>query len=257
MAVQGGAGHFVALDGVCMLIGRSDGVVPEHAHYAIQVAFCSERGVGFRPGSKDAWTEYDGAIIRSRQPHTMDATRARAVAVIFVEPETREGRALNERYLDTGIAPLPPALIAELRGELFAAWDDRNATAVNSAMRRTIDLLTGGVQPSVVADERILRAVAFIKAHLDRPLTLDAVAEEACLSPSRFRHLFVEQTGMAMRPYILWRRFLLVWELLAKGESLSYAAHSAGFSDAAHLSRTSRNVFGFPPSALQMEAPMR
>jgi AraC-like DNA-binding protein len=112
------------------------------------------------------------------------------------------------------------------------------------------------VEPAVVTDERILRAVAHIRAHLDAPLTLDDVADVACLSPSRFRHLFVEQTGVGLRPYVLWRRFLRVWELLTEGASLSTAAHAAGFADAAHLSRTSRSMFGFPPSAMQMAGPL-
>jgi AraC family transcriptional regulator len=85
-------------------------------------------------------------------------------------------------------------------------------------------------------------------------LTLEEVANEACLSPSRFRHLFVEQTGTALRPYVLWRRFLLAWEIVMRGGSLSTAAHSAGFADAAHLTRTSHRMFGFPPSALQINA---
>jgi AraC-like DNA-binding protein len=119
-----------------------------------------------------------------------------------------------------------------------------------------VQALTGGVEPAVVSDERILRAVSYIKSHLDAPLTLDEVASAAFLSPSRFRHLFVEQTGLALRPYILWRRFLRVWELLTAGESLSAAAHRAGFADAAHLTRTSRRMFGFPPSAIQMAAPL-
>jgi AraC-like DNA-binding protein len=76
-----------------------------------------------------------------------------------------------------------------------------------------------------------------------------------CLSPSRFRHLFVAETGMAFRPYVLWRRFVHVWELLARGTSLTAAAHAAGFADAAHLSRTSRSTFGYPPSALHIERP--
>ena len=240
-----------------MLIGRSVGVVPEHAHYAIQIAFGSEPGVCFRTAAGAEWTAYDGVIIRSRQPHGMDATRVRANAVIFVEPETAAGRALTERYLQGGIAHLPPELIAGLRERLFSAWDRRSGAETTAATREVIDTLTGGTPPSVVADERILRAIAFIRTHLDAPLTLEQVASEACLSPSRFRHLFVEETGMALRPYILWRRFLLVWEMLMHGESLSAAAHRAGFADAAHLSRTSRNVFGFPPSALQMEGPLR
>jgi AraC-like DNA-binding protein len=55
---------------------------------------------------------------------------------------------------------------------------------------------------------------------------------------------------MGLRPYILWRRFLRVWELLMAGETLSSAAHGAGFADSAHLTRTSRRMFGIPPSAL-------
>ena len=257
MVVQGGIGHFVPLDGACMLIGRNVGVVPEHAHYAMQIAFGSEPGVRFRTSAGGEWSEYDGAIIRSRQPHGMDATAVRANAVIFVEPETAAGRALAERYLQGGIAQLPSELLTSLRHRLFSAWDSRSAVETAAATREVIDALTGGTPPSVVADERILRAIAYIRSHLDAPLTLDQVAAEACLSPSRFRHLFVEETGMALRPYILWRRFLLVWELLTKGESLSTAAHSAGFADAAHLTRTSRSVFGFPPSALQIEGPLR
>lgn len=249
--------HFVAWDGGCLFIGRGGGVVPVHAHYAIQIAFGSEPGISFRAGEEDAWTEYAGAIIPSRQPHGMDVTGLPANVVIFVEPETREGRALAERWLRGGIAAIPEALFAELAPPLFAAhFGERSAAAVERAARQVIHVLTGGVAPAVVTDERILRAVAHIRAHSDAPLTLADVAEVACLSPSRFRHLFVEQTGVGLRPYILWRRFLRVWELLSAGESLSMAAHAAGFADAAHLSRTSRSTFGFPPSAMPLAAAM-
>jgi AraC-like DNA-binding protein len=251
------AGHFVSWDGGCLFIGYNGGVVPIHAHYAIQIAFGSEPGLRFRTDERAPWTDYDGAIIASRQPHAMDPTRVHASAVLFVEPETREGRALTERYLHGGIAAIPRALVADLAPRLFAAWQqERSAAAVEGVARHVVSALTGGLEPTVVSDERILRAVAHIKAHLDGPLTLDDVAAVACLSPSRFRHLFVEQTGMALRPYILWRRFLRVWELLMAGEALSRAAHAAGFADAAHLSRTSRSTFGFPPSAMQLAGPL-
>ena len=246
-------GHFVPWDGGCLFIGRGGGLVPVHAHYAIQIAFGGPPGIRFRGGGREPWTEYAGAIIPSRQPHEMDATRVHPTAVLFVEPETREGRALTERHLRDGIAAIPPDVHATLAPPLFAAWqDERTAAAVEREARRVVRALTGGVHPTVVSDERILRATAHIRAHLDAPLTLEEVAEVACLSPSRFRHLFVEQTGMALRPYILWRRFLRVWELLTDGASLSSAAHAAGFADAAHLSRTSRTMFGIPPSAMQM-----
>ena len=105
---------------------------------------------------------------------------------------------------------------------------------------------------AVVSDERIVRAIEYIRSHLGQPLTLEDVAREAYLSPSRFRHLFVEQTGTVLRSYVLWRRFLLAWEVVTRGGTLSAAAHRAGFADAAHLTRTSHRMFGFAPSALQV-----
>ena len=240
-------------DGGCMVIGRAVGITPMHSHYAIQIAFGSESGIRFRPSDRDGWTEYGGAIIPSRQPHSMDASVVPFNAVLFVEPETREGHALDERYLRGGIAELPDEILATVGPALFAAWhEQRSARAVVDAARRVVQAFTGGVEPAVVSDERILRAISYINNHLGSSLTLEEVAREAYLSPSRFRHLFVEETGMALRPYVLWRRFVRVWELLMAGDSLSAAAHRAGFADAAHLTRTSRRMFGFPPSGLQL-----
>ncbi len=245
--------HFIPWDGGCLFIGRGGGLIPVHAHYAIQVAFGSEPGIRFRTDDREGWATYAGAVIASRQPHAMDVTRVPANAVLFVEPETREGRALAERHLRDGVAAIPDALVAEVVPPLFAAYfETRTAAAVERAARRVVHALTGGVEPAVVTDARILRAVAHVKAHLGAPLALDDVAGVACLSPSRFRHLFVEQTGVGLRPYVLWRRFLRVWELLSGGASLSAAAHAAGFADAAHLTRTSRAMFGFPPSVMPM-----
>jgi AraC family transcriptional regulator len=251
-------GNFVPLDGGCLLIGRGGSIVPVHAHYAIQIAFGSTPGIQFRGGEREEWTSYPGAIIPSRQPHSMDVRHVQPNVVVFVEPETRHGRAIAERWLADGIATVPWELIEEHGLPIFAAWqEERTATAITAATRRLIRALMGGVEPLVVSDERILRAIAHIRAHVDQPLTLEDVADVACLSPSRFRHLFVEETGMAFRPYVLWRRFLKVWELLAEGASLSAAAHAAGFADAAHLSRTSKQMFGFPPSLMQVATPLR
>jgi AraC family transcriptional regulator len=257
MSTVGGVGHFVSWNGGCLLIGRNVGVVPSHSHYAIQIAFGSEPGLRFRTSDRDEWQSYTGAIIPSRQPHAMDATRLGGNAVLFVEPETREGRAITQRFLAGGIASIPEELLRETAPALFAAWRAQSEASVVTAARNVVEKLTGGIAPTEASDERVLRAIAFINSHLDEPLTLEAVAAEAFLSPSRFRHLFVEQTGMALRPYILWRRFLKVWELLMAGESLSVAAHRAGFADSAHLSRTSRRMFGLPPSALHMLGPLR
>jgi AraC family transcriptional regulator len=246
-------GHFVHWDDGCMLIGRGGDVVPVHAHYAHQIAFGSVPGIRFRGSEREEWTEYPGAIIPSRQPHSMDVRHVQPNLVLFVEPETRQGRAIAERWLGDGIASIPWEIVEAHGAAIFDAWqEERSHAAMEQAAKQLVHALAGGVEPSVVSDERILRATAHIRAHLYKPLTLEDVADVACLSPSRFRHLFVEQTGMTFRPYVLWRRFLKVWELLMNGASLSAAAHAAGFADAAHLSRTSKQMFGFPPSLMHV-----
>ncbi|HEY0997243.1 MAG TPA: AraC family transcriptional regulator [Gemmatimonadaceae bacterium] len=249
-------GQFFAWNGGALFLGSGAGVVPMHAHYAIQLAFGDRPGICFRTGDDAPWVEYVGAMIPSHQPHSMDPTRVAMSAVLFVEPETPEGRALAERHLREGIAPMPEADVAAHIPALFEAWiGNAGADAVQRAAWQVIHALTGGVQPSTPVDDRVLRAIAWMNAHLGESITLEQVAAEAFLSPSRFRHRFVEETGMGLRPYLLWRRLLRVFELATTGRSLSEAAHLAGFADAAHLTRTCRRMFGMAPSALQVTTP--
>ncbi len=252
-----GVGHWFSWDAGCLIMARATDVVPMHSHYAIQVAFGAKSGIRFRTADRDEWTDYPGVVISSRQPHSMDATVVGFNAVLFVEPETRQGRALAERFRQDGINRLPEETFAEISPPLFTAWrDERSIEAVKAAAERVVRILTGGVEPAIVSDERILRATSYINSRLDSPLGLEEVADVACLSPGRFRHLFVEQTGTPMRPYILWRRFLRAFELVAGGEPVSNAAYAAGFADAAHLTRTCRRMFGFPPSAIEGAPPL-
>jgi len=242
-------------DGGAVFVGTG-GVFPAHAHHAIQICLLFAGRIRLRPSDEAAWTDYDLGVVPSLAPHGMDGSRTELGATLFVEPETREGRVLTERYLSNGIAnlnrsPVEP-VIAELR---TAAVERRGRGPIVELVRRLVQHLTQHAAPSATSDERIVRAVRYINEHLSAPLTLEEVAAVAHLSPSRFRHLFAEETGMGLRPFILWRRFVSVWELRMQGVSLSDAAHAAGFADSAHLARTSRRMFGIPPSALEISAP--
>ena len=246
-----GVGDFVAWDGGCMLIGRAHAATGVHSHYATQLSFGEQAGIRFRPGEKDDWTAYDGAVIASRQPHAMDATPVGMSATMLIEQETPPGRALEARFGAEGISLVTRDTITETAARLFATWQVHAAGEETvKAAKEALAAVTGESRSVVVSDERVLRAISFINRSLAGPLTLEAVASEAFLSPTRFRHLFVEQTGTAFRPYVLWRRFLRSWTLIREGAPISTAAHEAGFADAAHLTRTSQRMFGFAPSAL-------
>ncbi len=55
---------------------------------------------------------------------------------------------------------------------------------------------------------------------------------------------------MSAQSYVMWLRIYAACVALARGASLSDAAYQAGFSDAAHFTRTFRRTFGLAPSQL-------
>jgi AraC-like DNA-binding protein len=82
---------------------------------------------------------------------------------------------------------------------------------------------------------------------------LAQVAQAVHLSPSRLRHVLVEETGTTFRGLVLWLRILRALEVVTEGRSWTEAAHRAGFADSAHLSRTFRRMFGVSPATLLRE----
>lgn len=72
----------------------------------------------------------------------------------------------------------------------------------------------------------------------------DALAERVNLSPSRFSHWFVEQSGIPLRSYKKWLKLKIAMEALLDGVNPTDAAMQAGFSDLAHMSRAFSESFG-------------
>lgn len=248
-------GDFVAWTGGCVFMGTGGGVVPPHSHYAIQIVMGRPDGLRVMCGSQASWQPCPAMIIPSRVRHAIDVTDCDWNAVFFVEPDTLEGKSLTAR-LRGKPEPLTPEVAGTFGLRLEQAWlldkDERSVKDVCAQFIREL------AQTSVrePADLRVQEAISWIRQRLDRPISLKDVAAVTHLSTDRFRHLFVSETGIPLRTYVLWRRFIHVWELLMQGHSLSTAAHAAGFSDSAHLSRTSRAMFGNAPSALPMKGPL-
>lgn len=248
-------GDFLAWPGGCLLIGTGAGEIAPHAHYAIQLVIGAPSGLKVQFGRNAPWQPCAAALIPSRATHTIDVYDCEWTAVLFIEPETPEGRALTARM--QGAPELLDAdMVAVAASRLVRAWrTEKNPDAVRAVCLQLVRELSH-TAPREPSDPRVLAAIEAIRQHIEQPVSLEEVARAAHLSPSRFRHLFVEQTGMPLRTYVLWRRLLHVWQLLMQGETLSRAAHTAGFADSAHLSRTARTMFGLPPSALQMNGPL-
>ncbi len=93
------------------------------------------------------------------------------------------------------------------------------------------------------------RAIAFIEAHLDWPLSLKQVAREAGMSKFHFCRRFKDATGLTFREYLVRRRVARALGLLLdRDRSVSQVYLDVGFKDLGHFSRTFRKLTGQPPS---------
>jgi transcriptional regulator GlxA family with amidase domain len=177
------------------------------------------------------------------------------VAQIFVEPESREGRQLQQRNPDAGIVALPSGPLESQIAALAAAFEKRGSDAALIALARaTIDDVAGAtLQVAKSSDERIARALKLMRERLSDAIPLSSMAAAVHLSPDRFRHLFMNETGVGFRPYLLWLRLECSLTAYVAGKSLTEAAHIGGFADSAHLSRTFRRMFGIAPASIKLQ----
>jgi AraC-like DNA-binding protein len=138
-------------------------------------------------------------------------------------------------------------MVAPLRDGFDAGMDN---AALAAEARRAVSLLVGATPAAERIDPRIDRAIAWMRGRLAGSITLTGAAAEAHLPPSRFRHLFVAQTGVSFRAYLLWARVEPAMGAGMSGQSWTAAAQDAGFADSAHFSRTCRRMFGIAPAML-------
>ncbi len=227
-----------------------------HAHHAVQVTLALRGDVDFEGEGDGERVEGVAIAISPDARHSFRGTGL--VAHLFVAPEGQAGRAIASSSFAAGpIATIPPRRLGDLPARLRAAYENPRATdeALTTLGRELVATLAGASDRTPVYDARVDRAIAWMSARLDQPVTLAAIAKQLGLSPGRARHLFVEQTGLPFRTYVLWLRVVRAVEIFAGGDSLTAAAHGAGFADQAHLSRTFRRMFGVSAATLRVSPP--
>jgi AraC-like DNA-binding protein len=189
-------------------------------------------------------------------PHTDHAFSGEGlVAHLFIDPDGRQGReARRVLFSDAQAVAIPASRFAEQCSRLLATFESPRRT--DEALLAIGRALVAELAPSSERDERpearVRKMSAWAASRLDASVSLVDAAAYVGLSSGRARHLFVEETGLPFRTYVLWLRLMRAVELFAVGSSLTDAAHRAGFSDSSHLSRTFHRMFGITADSLSV-----
>ncbi|WP_420465426.1 helix-turn-helix transcriptional regulator [Panacagrimonas sp.] len=210
-----------------------------HSHHAVQVLLSEHPQPLWTAAS--GWQDVRGVLIGPELSHQLDSN-GEPVRLIYVEPHSDAGRRLMTA-LDEGLRVLTT-------DESKAA--QRALETTDAPDRALAELMSPASEESSRenGDSDIETWITALPTTLPDRLTAADCARQLGLSSSRFLHRFRAHTGLPLRPYLRWRRLLVALRAAMQGASLTDAAHAAGFSDAAHFTRTFRRHFGMAPSAL-------
>ncbi|EPY4659699.1 helix-turn-helix domain-containing protein [Klebsiella variicola] len=116
-----------------------------------------------------------------------------------------------------------------------------------STVQWRLPTVTGGLAPGVKR-----HVLAWIDAHLDQPLTLADLAQQAGLSEFHFARMFRQSLNMAPHQYVMQQRMARAQNLLCHSAlPLTEIALVCGFSSASHFSHRVKAATGLTPSQLR------
>ena len=133
-----------------------------------------------------------------------------------------------------------------LAGERSQEWLDEQAVllidgmlrAEQAALERTLSLPALKASTRAELGRRLRLAADFIESHYDRPLPLETLAQEACMSTFHFVRYFATLHGVTPHAYLVRRRTAAARQLLAEGMTdLALVAERSGFGSRSSLYR--------------------
>ncbi|QSQ27979.1 helix-turn-helix transcriptional regulator [Pyxidicoccus parkwayensis] len=218
-----------------------------HSHHSFQLLVSLGEPVVLRD-ARGQGIVCKAAVTPPDVEHTI-ASAGPAVIILHVNPDDVVGRQLRTlgigadadawRRAGVPLCSVPGVTAVPKR------WDD--SERVSHALLQALSADTRQGPPAHPAVKKLLRLLPEL---LEEDVRLSALASRVELSEGRLSHLFGEEVGLPLRPYILWLRLQRAAAHLQRGESLTQAAHAAGFTDSAHLSHAFRRTFGMSPSEI-------
>jgi AraC-like DNA-binding protein len=171
----------------------------------------------------------------------------RTVICVTIEPESVRVGALESfaRQL-TGLES--EVFAARIRAAYAALGQRQYSDDLSNA---EFDVMCfGQALPQRALDPRVVRAIARIGKFSGEPVTAADCAADAALSPSRFLHLFKEETGISFRSFRAWKRARHLLHFANQDINLAHLAQDIGYPDSTHFSHSIRRFYGLKPRAI-------
>jgi AraC-like DNA-binding protein len=195
-------------------------------------------------GKSDAVGEV--ALVRPYSPHSVES-ECPSIICLVIEPETVEPSAMEELAARISGAGAP-AIAQRIRNayESLRLRERRGGFSTAEFDR----LFFGEALPDRTIDPRIKRSAVKLNDFSGAKLTAADCAASVNLSPSRFLHLFKEQTGISFRALRAWKRARHLLHFVNEDINLAHLAQDIGYPDSTHFSHSIRRFYGLQPRAI-------
>lgn len=104
------------------------------------------------------------------------------------------------------------------------------------------------IAPEIAQNKRTTELMAYIDAHLEEDLNIDALAEQFYVSKFHMMRQFRKETGYSIYDYLSQRRLLHARELMQKGMRATEACYRCGFRSYSSFTRSFSKHFGSTPT---------
>ncbi|MCA1451655.1 helix-turn-helix domain-containing protein [Bradyrhizobium sp. BRP22] len=223
------------------LLGRPRERCPGAFHVYVAI-----RG-GLHLATSDGREAYGDLVVTMPNLRHTIASDYRSAICVAIEPESVRVGAL-ELFAKQLMGPESQVFADRIRAAYAALGRRQYGDDLSNA---EFDIMCfGQALPQRALDPRVMRAIARIGKFSGEPVTAVDCATDASLSPSRFLHLFKEETGISFRSFRAWKRARHLLHFANQDINLAHLAQDIGYPDSTHFSHSIRRFYGLKPRAI-------
>lgn len=212
----------------------------KHRHYALQLSIPLDGQITIITSENTIETDKP-ILIKSNVLHQVSSENQHFL--LLINPASTIGHYWNQLSNSeiSEVSNKPAIKLKEILSKNYTV--ESHVTDLNSIITEYECFCNSAIH---TGDERINKALAYLSDNSHQVVPVEDIANYCHLSPSRFLHLFKEQTGITYRRAQLWNKLMKGISQFGKMTLTELALHN-GFSDSAHFSRTFKENFGFSP----------
>lgn len=216
-----------------------------HANHAVKILIGED---AISVSLDHAQVKMQGAIIKANTLHKVKGGKGLLIS-LFINSHSKVGRAINN-LVKNRVLKLGGNTAGKLLKYFNEALDSHLTEPDIEAFLLETLLDNNILESAAVLDDRIINVLDCIRSSSNYNVKFADLVAISGLSESRLIHLFKKEVGVTIRKYILWCRVQKALKAIASGSNIKQSASLAGFTDAAHFSRTVASMFGLSPSSL-------